>query len=112
MMNITRALPLAAAAALAVAALPAGAAPTAVTSASATVTLKGIAFKPRKVTINRGGTVRWLWRDGSVAHNVVGSGFKSRTQSRGSFSHRFTRRGTFRYRCTLHPGMTGTVVVR
>ncbi len=95
-----------------VSALPAGASGQATAAATTTVTLKNIKFNPRKVTINRGGTVRWVWRDGSIAHNVTGPGFKTRTFSRGSFSHRFTRKGTFRYRCTIHPGMTGTVVVR
>ena len=81
-------------------------------AASATVTLKNISFKPRRVVIGRGGTVRWVWRDGSTSHNVTGSGYRSRTISKGSFSHRFTRKGTFKYRCTIHPGMNGTVVVR
>ncbi|MDX6639616.1 MAG: hypothetical protein QOF12_627 [Solirubrobacteraceae bacterium] len=104
----------AAVAASVVSALPAGASgqATATAAATTTVTLKNIKFNPRKVTINRGGTVRWVWRDGSIAHNVTGPGVKTKTFSKGSVSHRFTRKGTFRYRCTIHPGMTGTVVVR
>ena len=114
-MHISRTLTaLAAAGTLTAAAavVPAGASVRASAAASATVTLKNMSFKPRRVTIGRGGTVRWVWRDGSTPHNVTGRGFKSRTMARGSFRHRFTRRGTFRYRCTIHPGMTGTVVVR
>ena len=85
-------------------------APAAATAAK-TVTLKDIAFHPATVKIGKGGTVRWVWHDGSTQHNVTFSGFHSRTQSSGSYSHRFTRRGTFRYRCTIHPGMNGKVVV-
>lgn len=77
-----------------------------------TVVLRHTAFSARKVTIARGGTVRWVWRDGGIAHNVTGKGFRSRTIAKGSFSHRFTRAGRFTYRCTIHPGMNGTVVVR
>jgi plastocyanin len=85
---------------------------TARTASTTTVVLKHTAFTPRKVTIARGGTVRWVWRDGATPHNVTGKGYHSRTITKGSFSHRFTRAGRFTYRCTIHPGMNGTVVVR
>ena len=83
-------------------------------SAGHTVTLKNIRFNPPALTIKRGDTVTWLWRDGSTRHNVTGSGFKSRTMSKGSFTVRFTRKGTFNYRCTIHVslGMQGKIVVR
>jgi plastocyanin len=29
----------------------------------------------------------------------------------GTFRHRFTQPGTAKYRCTLHPNMTGTIEV-
>jgi plastocyanin len=78
-----------------------------------TVVLRGNRFHPRTVSIHRGSLVRWVWRDGSVPHNVVSHSFKSsRTQTRGSFSVRFTRRGTYDYVCTIHSGMVGKVVVR
>jgi plastocyanin len=83
-------------------------------SASHVVTLKNIRFNPPALTIRRGDTVTWLWRDGSTQHNVTGSGFKSRTMSKGSFTVRFTRKGTFNFRCTIHVslGMRGKIVVR
>jgi plastocyanin len=40
------------------------------------------------------------------------SSFSSRTQVRGSYSHTFTKRGTYRLVCTVHPKMRMTVVVR
>ena len=39
-------------------------------------------------------------------------GDRSRTQARGSFSHKFNNKGTFAYRCTIHAGMVGTIRVR
>jgi plastocyanin len=87
------------------------AAPTGHAAATRTVVLKNIAFSPRTVTIKRGDTVTWRWRDGGIAHNVTSSRFRSGTKSSGTFSVRFRNAGTFGYRCTIHPGMTGRVVV-
>jgi plastocyanin len=75
------------------------------------VVLQRDQFHPGTVSIRRGESVTWLWRDGGILHNVVGHGFQSRTQTRGSFTVRFTRSGTFNYRCTVHPNMTGRVIV-
>jgi plastocyanin len=67
------------------------------------------------VTVRRGTTVKWLFR-GRIDHNVtVTRGpvkFHSRTKSSGDFTHRMTRRGTYRIVCTIHPGMAMTLRVR
>jgi len=65
------------------------------------------------LSITRGDTVSWLWEDRGTEHNVTGSGFKSKTMTKGSFSVRFTKAGTFNYRCTIHAaeGMKGKIVV-
>jgi plastocyanin len=90
--------------ALVVAAVPA--------SSSTSVSVRDNKFVPRSVTIRRGGVVKWVWR-GQVAHNVTFRGsVHSTTKRRGTFSHRFSRAGTFRYRCTIHPGMVGTIRVK
>jgi plastocyanin len=77
------------------------------------VTLKSLAFHPGTLSIRRGDTVKWLWRDGGEEHNVTGHGFRSGTKASGSFSVRFTHKGTFKYECTIHveEGMTGKIVV-
>ncbi len=82
-------------------------------AATHVVTLKNLEFHPATVSIHRGDSVKWLWRDGGEEHNVTAHGFRSHTQTRGSFTVRFTHAGTFKYRCTIHvaEGMTGKVVV-
>ena len=77
------------------------------------VVIRGYAFHPARLTIGRGDSVTWLWRDGSIPHNVTASGFRgSPTKAGGSFTVRFSRRGTFAYTCTIHPWMDGRIVVR
>jgi plastocyanin len=73
-------------------------------------------FSPRTVVISSGGTVTWSF--GSLEHTVsfapVG-GAPSGISSGGyatDISRTFNNAGDFAYNCTLHPGMSGTVVVR
>jgi len=77
------------------------------------VTLKDIAFHPGTVSIKKGESITWEWRDGSTEHNVTFQGFHSKTQSHGSYTVRFDQRGTFNYKCTIHAseGMKGKIVV-
>lgn len=79
-----------------------------------TVVLRNTRFHPGTLTVRRGDSVTWSWRDAPTEHNVTGKGFKSRTMAKGSFTVRFTHRGSFSYRCTIHgsEGMVGKVVVR
>ena len=76
------------------------------------VGVRGLKFSPKTVTVKRGTTVRWSW-SGSIPHNVVGKGFKSKTAGKVTFSKRFTKKGTYRYVCTIHKaqGMTGVIKV-
>jgi plastocyanin len=74
---------------------------------------KGLTFTPKTVTIKKGSTVRWHWKTGGVPHNVVGKGFKSKTAATVTFSKKFSKKGTYKYVCTVHKaqGMKGTVKV-
>lgn len=80
------------------------------------VVLKDIEFTPATVTIQRGDSVRWVWRDPRVSHDVTSRGRRrfrsSDTKLSGTHTVRFRRKGTYRYSCTIHPGMLGKVVVR
>ena len=84
--------------------------------AGKTVVLKNIAFHPKKVTVMKGATVTWSWQDGATPHNVTATGktkFKSSpTKQSGKYSVKFAKAGTYHYECTIHPGMTGVVVVK
>lgn len=76
------------------------------------VTMYANEFRPRTITINAGDKVTWV-NDDDVAHDAVGNGWS--TSLLGYYeqsSVRFNRAGTYRYRCSIHPTMTGTVVVR
>jgi plastocyanin len=72
-------------------------------------------FGVKRLTVGSGARVTWDWT-GVLNHNVtVRSGpsrFHSRTQARGSYSHVFTKPGTYALYCTIHPFMKMTVVVR
>jgi plastocyanin len=92
-----------------------------VASAAPTTTVKlgDNFFKPARKTIRRGTKVRFKWV-GRNPHNVTkrkgpGGRFKSRTTSRRgvNFVKRFTKRGTYKLICTIHPEeMRLTIKVR
>ena len=81
---------------------------------SASVRIDDFTFQPATVRIRRNGRVTWRFRD-EVAHDVTSRGTrrfrKIPLRTTGSVSRRFRRTGTYRYVCTVHPGMTGRVVV-
>jgi plastocyanin len=80
-------------------------------NAGPTVTIQDLAYTPERLTVPAGATVTWVWRDGAIAHDVKGGGFKSEVMTEGTFRHGFTEPGTYDYVCTLHPNMTGTIEV-
>jgi plastocyanin len=93
--------------AIAVAALPARA-------QSQSVNISGLAFSPASVSVTAGGTVTWTNNDAGIPHTVTADNgsFDSGNLTTGqSFSQTFNAAGTFAYHCTIHPQMTGTVVV-
>jgi plastocyanin len=67
------------------------------------------------VAIRKGDTVKWVWR-GKHRHNVFQVGgpghFHSPTRTKGTFTHRFTVRGTYRFQCTYHAEMKMSVKVK
>jgi plastocyanin len=76
------------------------------------VTMHANKFLPRTITINAGDKVTWV-NDDDVAHDAAGNGWStSILQQYDQDSVRFNRAGSYRYRCSIHPAMTGTVVVR
>ena len=78
------------------------------------VVLKDIAFKPERISVQRGDTVTWRFEDKGIPHNVIADdgSFKSETTDSGTFEHKFETAGSFEYTCTVHPDtMKATVVV-
>ena len=76
------------------------------------VAAKDNEFTPPAIQVTPGTTVTWTFDDRFVPHDVTGDGFTSGDPRRGgSFTHTFDRPGTYAYRCTLHDGMDGRVVV-
>jgi plastocyanin len=105
-------LPLLAAVVLAACSAAAGDPADATLVKTSEVVAKDNRFEPVAVEVPAGATVTWRFEDGSVPHDVTGEGWKSGDpQSRGTFRHTFDRPGTYDYRCTLHGGMNGRVVV-
>ena len=79
-----------------------------------TVHLHGDAYMPPSITIHTGDTVRFV-NDDDDAHTVTatdGSFDSKGMDTNGSWSHTFSRVGTYRYFCDLHPFMKGTVIVK
>ena len=76
-----------------------------------TVAIQDLAYTPERLTVPAGATVTWAFRDGAIAHDVKGPGFKSKVMAEGTFSHRFDKPATYDYLCTLHPNMKGTIEV-
>ena len=70
-------------------------------------------FSPTTLTTTVGSTVVWTNRDSTAHTTTSNSGLWNATvQPNGTFSQAFPTAGTFPYRCTLHAGMTGTVIVQ
>lgn len=76
------------------------------------VELRDNRFHPAQLEVPLGTTVTWWWNDGIFGgHDLVGDGFRQPKQTSGTVSHRFDTPGTGTYVCTLHNGMTGTIMV-
>jgi plastocyanin len=85
-------------------------------AADAQVTLDNFAFTPAVLTVQSGTKVTWTNRD-DIPHTVTDAASPRRFHSGpldtgDSFSFTFARPGTYRYFCSIHPHMQGSVVVR
>lgn len=78
------------------------------------IAIDNFSFSPATVTVAVGTTVRWTNRD-DIPHTVVSEdkAFKSKAlDTEDQFTYTFTKAGTYSYFCSLHPKMTGKVVVQ
>jgi plastocyanin len=77
------------------------------------VKIDNFSFGPATITVAAGTTVTWTNRD-DIPHTVVSDGaFKSKAMDTDDkFSYTFAKPGTYNYFCSIHPKMTGKVVVK
>ncbi|HTP91446.1 MAG TPA: cupredoxin family copper-binding protein [Xanthobacteraceae bacterium] len=82
-------------------------------SPASAVSIDNFTFTPQTLTVKAGTTVTWTNKD-DIPHAIAATdkGFRSKAlDTDDSYSFTFTTPGTYQYFCSLHPHMTGTVVV-
>jgi len=83
-------------------------------AANAAVKIDNFVFGPQTLTVPVGATVTWTNVD-DIPHTSVSTEgvFKSKVlDTDEKFSYTFTKAGSYPYYCTIHPKMTGKVVVQ
>ena len=79
----------------------------------------GTSFYPDQLTVLTGSIVYWIKLNGAIdqydsgAHNVVfnnGAAASGTLPQWGTYSYTFNTPGAYTYRCTIHPGMQGTII--
>ena len=83
-------------------------------AADTSVNIKDFAFAPTATTVTVGTTVHWKNLDGEP-HTVrsIDATFRSDPLDQNdSYSVKFDKPGTYKYACSIHPQMVGTIVVK
>lgn len=83
-------------------------------NAGINVSIANFAFEPAEITIALGQSVTWTNNDGAP-HGLDfhdGAEGTDLLLPGAGFSRRFDRPGTYDYNCSIHPFMTGRVIVR
>ena len=78
------------------------------------VKIDNFSFGPNELKVAVGTTVTWTNRD-DIPHTVVSNDgvFKSKVlDTDEKYSFTFSKAGAYPYFCSIHPKMTGTVVVK
>ncbi len=80
------------------------------------VEIDNFVFKPKELTVAVGDRVTWVNKD-DVPHTATSSNdspvFDSKAlDTDDTFSFIFTKPGTYKYFCKVHPHMTGVVIVK
>jgi plastocyanin len=84
------------------------------TSKQNTIEIKDFAFNPQTITVKSGEKITWINRD-EEPHTVVSVGKKFQRSSGLDTDQEFSivagAPGTYEYFCSVHPKMTGTIVI-
>jgi plastocyanin len=94
-------------------AVPAGLAAAPAASGSAEVRIDSFSFSPSTLKVKVGTQVTWTNGD-DIPHTVVSNTLTFRSKVLGTgekFTFTAGKRGTYSYSCSIHPNMTGKVVV-
>jgi plastocyanin len=78
------------------------------------VSIENFAFTPFSVSVPVGDSVTWTNQDAAVTHTATannGAFDTGQIKTGSSATVTFEKAGTFNYHCSVHPGMTGRVVV-
>ncbi len=78
------------------------------------IVVKDFMFKPDSLTVKAGSTVTWANMD-DEPHSVVSDTGMFRSgaiDTNESFTFKFDKPGTYHFTCSIHPRMTGTIIVR
>ena len=82
--------------------------------ATTEVKIDNFSFGPATLTAPVGTTITWINRD-DIPHTVVSTDgvFKSKVlDTDEKFSFTFSKSGTYPYFCSIHPKMTGKIIVQ
>jgi len=80
---------------------------------SSTVSIDNFTFGPQTLKVKAGTTVTWTNKD-DIPHAIATASKQSKSKTLDTddaYSFTFTTPGSYEYFCSLHPHMTGTVVV-
>ena len=82
-------------------------------AATVEVKIDNCTFNPQQIAVKAGDTVTWINHD-DIPHTVTSKTMAFRSKAMDTddkFSFTFATPGKFDYFCSLHPHMTGTIVV-
>ena len=83
-------------------------------NAAVTVTVDNFSFTPKEITVAAGTTITWV-NHHDVPHTVVSPDKKFKSKALDTdekFSFTFSDSGAYAYFCSVHPVMTGKVIVQ
>ncbi|HTX88570.1 MAG TPA: plastocyanin/azurin family copper-binding protein [Bacteroidales bacterium] len=78
------------------------------------VWMQNTAFNPVSKTVAVNTTITWINKD-SFAHDVTAddsSFYSGDIPAGGTYTHQFKVAGTYNYKCLIHPGMNGQIIVQ
>ena len=90
------------------------AAPSGATAQPTTVAIDNFTFEPGTLTVKAGQPITWTNRD-DIPHTVIsddGAFHSKALDTDDKFTFTPTKPGTYTYFCSIHPKMTGKIVVK